>query len=69
MPSLENLIEHVRQLGLRRMRLCSGLVLFTYVSLHLTNHALGNVSLEVMERGLLVQKRSEERRVGKECRP
>jgi adenylate cyclase len=55
-PSLENLIEHVRVLGLRRIRLCSGLVLFTYVSLHLTNHALGNVSLEVMERGLLVQK-------------
>lgn len=32
------------------------MVLFCYVSLHLTNHALGNLSLELMERGLLVQK-------------
>jgi adenylate cyclase len=41
---------------LRQVRLCSGLVCFTYVSLHLTNHALGNVSLAAMERCLLVQK-------------
>jgi len=45
-----------RSIGVRQVRLCSGLVLFCYVSLHLTNHALGNVSLAVMERGLLVQK-------------
>ncbi len=32
------------------------MVLFCYVSLHLTNHALGNLSLALMERGLLVQK-------------
>jgi adenylate cyclase len=31
-------------------------VLFTYVALHLSNHALGNVSLAWMERALLVQK-------------
>ncbi|HET6234968.1 MAG TPA: adenylate/guanylate cyclase domain-containing protein [Acetobacteraceae bacterium] len=42
--------------GIRSVRLCSGLVLFTYVTLHLSNHALGNVSLDWMERGLLVQK-------------
>ena len=41
---------------MRQIRLLSGLVLLTYVSLHLTNHALGNISLAVMERGLLVQK-------------
>jgi adenylate cyclase len=38
------------------VRLISGLVLFTYITLHLTNHALGNISLDAMERGLLVQK-------------
>lgn len=40
----------------RAVRLCSGLVLFTYVSLHLLNHSLGNISLGWMERGLLVHK-------------
>src|SRR5262245_2589802 len=35
----------------RRVRLASGLVLFTYVTLHLANHALGLVSLEAMESG------------------
>ena len=33
-----------------RLRLATGLVLFAYVTLHLTNHALGNLSLEAMER-------------------
>jgi len=40
----------------RTVRLTSGLVLFTYVGLHLLNHSLGNISLAWMERGLLVQK-------------
>ena len=35
----------------RRVRLASGLVLFTYVTLHLANHALGLVSLDAMESG------------------
>src|SRR5208282_116050 len=30
--------------------------LFTYVTLHFANHALGNISVEAMENGLLVQK-------------
>ncbi len=42
--------------GHRTVRLASGLVLFTYVGLHLCNHSLGNISLAWMERGLLVQK-------------
>ena len=46
----------VRPSGVRQIRLCSGLVLLLYVSLHLTNHAMGNISLAAMERGLLVQK-------------
>jgi len=33
----------------RRLRLWSGLVLFAYVTTHLLNHALGIISLEVLE--------------------
>ncbi|HME27091.1 MAG TPA: hypothetical protein VKI44_38185 [Acetobacteraceae bacterium] len=36
----------------RHLRLASGLVLLTYVSLHLTNHALGIWSIDLAERGL-----------------
>jgi adenylate cyclase len=35
----------------RRLRLASGLVLFSYVFLHFLNHSLGNFSLEAMEQG------------------
>ena len=35
----------------RRFRLASGLVLFSYVFLHFLNHSLGNISLEAMEAG------------------
>lgn len=35
----------------RRFRLGSGLVLFSYVFLHFLNHSLGNISWEAMERG------------------
>ena len=42
--------------SLRQIRLATGLVLFTYVTLHFANHALGNISVEAMESGLLVQK-------------
>jgi adenylate cyclase len=40
----------------RRLRLITGLTLFTYIGTHLLNHSLGNVSIPVMEAGLLVQK-------------
>ena len=39
----------------RRLRLASGLVLFSYVFLHFLNHSLGNISWEAMERGAVVQ--------------
>jgi adenylate cyclase len=55
-PPLASVIRRLRPSGLRQVRLYSGLVLFCYVSLHLTNHSLGNLSLALMERGLLVQK-------------
>jgi adenylate cyclase len=38
----------------RDLRLASGLVLFTYVAVHLVNHTLGLVSVTVAERGLAV---------------
>jgi adenylate cyclase len=37
---------------IRRLRLASGLVMLSYVTMHLLNHALGLVSLAVMERTL-----------------
>ncbi len=40
----------------RGVRLVTGLTLFTYVGLHLTNHSLGNISISAMEAGLRVQK-------------
>ena len=51
--------QPTRKVGLdrRQTRLFSGLVLFTYVALHYINHALGNISVDAMERGLALQKR------------
>lgn len=41
--------------GLRRqLRLASGLILFAYITGHLTNHALGLVSLDTAETGLRI---------------
>ena len=37
----------------RRIRLFTGLVLFTFVTTHLLNHALGVVSLHAAEEGRL----------------
>ena len=42
----------IRKVGVRRIRLASGLILFTYLLTHYTNHALGNVSLSAMSAGL-----------------
>src|SRR5215472_14522492 len=39
---------------IRRLRLTTGLILFTYVSTHLLNHALGLISLEAMAAGRAV---------------
>jgi adenylate cyclase len=38
--------------AIHQLRLASGLVLFAYIALHLTNHALGVISLDLAERGL-----------------
>ncbi len=42
--------------SVREVRLACGLVLFTYVSLHYLNHALGLFSVAAMEEGLNLQK-------------
>ena len=34
---------------IRRLRLISGLVMLTYVTMHLLNHAVGLISLKAME--------------------
>jgi adenylate cyclase len=42
----------LRQVGVRRVRLASGLVLFSYLLTHYANHALGNISPAAMDAGL-----------------
>ena len=42
--------------GIRRLRLASGVVLLTYVTTHLANHAVCNVSFAAADRLLLAQK-------------
>ena len=44
------------RLWLRKARLATGLTLFYYVSTHLLNHCLGNISIPAMEAGMAVQK-------------
>lgn len=39
----------MRGIGIRQVRLASGLVLFAYITSHFTNHALGNISLSAMD--------------------
>lgn len=44
------------RLWVRKLRLVTGLTLFYYVSTHLLNHSLGNISISAMESGMVVQK-------------
>ena len=39
------------QMTYRRLRLAAGLVMFTYLALHLTMHSLGNLSFDAMQWG------------------
>ena len=41
-----------RGIGIRQVRLACGLVLFTYLLSHFINHALGNISLAAMAKGI-----------------
>ena len=50
-----DLFDHMRLGGLlRKLRLGSGLILFAYITIHLTNHALGLISLDAAETGLRI---------------
>jgi adenylate cyclase len=54
-PWSETLLsELAAKLSIRNLRLVSGLVLFTYITAHLINHALGLISLDAAERGLAI---------------
>ena len=41
-----------RAIGVRRIRLATGLVMFAYLLTHFTNHSLGNISLAALNAGL-----------------
>lgn len=43
-----------RSVGLRQIRLACGLVLFTYLLSHFLNHALGNISLDALQAGVII---------------
>ena len=42
------------QMTIRRLRLAAGLIMLSYLTLHLSMHALGNVSFEAMQWGTLI---------------
>jgi adenylate cyclase len=53
LPGREQLLSRLSWRSLRRnLRMASGLVLFTYITAHLVNHALGLISLNTAEEGL-----------------
>ncbi len=53
--AVSSLGRRVRGIGIRQVRLATGLVLFTYITSHFTNHALGNISLGAMDDMLTYQ--------------
>jgi adenylate cyclase len=55
-PNPEAAVPRRLRLNVRTLRLVTGLTMFTYVGTHLINHSLGNVSIPVMENGLIIQK-------------
>src|SRR3974377_347405 len=42
------------QMTIRRLRLAAGLVMLSYLALHLTMHALGNISFQAMQWGTYI---------------
>jgi adenylate cyclase len=52
--SREQLAKSIRGIGLRQVRLVSGMVLFSYLVSHFLNHALGNVSMAALARGVYI---------------
>jgi len=52
MLSSERIRTFVRGIGVRQVRLVSGLVLFAYLVSHFLNHALGNISMGALDDGI-----------------
>ena len=50
--SSEQIRTLARGIGLRQIRLVSGMILFAYVLSHFLNHALGNISLDATADGV-----------------
>src|SRR5437016_8895418 len=50
--SRERLTTLLRGISLRQVRLVSGMILFAYLISHFLNHALGNISMEALARGV-----------------
>jgi adenylate cyclase len=51
-PTREQLTTLIRGISLRQVRLVSGVILFAYLISHFLNHALGNISMEALTRGV-----------------
>ena len=49
---LDRLARSIRGVGVRQVRLASGIVLFAYLVSHFLNHALGNISMEALATGV-----------------
>jgi adenylate cyclase len=49
LPLQVPLARALRGIGVRQIRLCSGIILFTYLVSHFINHALGNISTDAMD--------------------
>ena len=48
----DRLTRSIRGVGVRQVRLASGIVLFAYLVSHFLNHALGNISIEALASGV-----------------
>jgi adenylate cyclase len=46
--------DFIRGIGVRQVRLACGLVLFSYLLSHFLNHALGNISLDALQAGVII---------------
>ena len=48
----EQIRTFARGIGVRQVRLVSGVILFSYLVSHFLNHALGNISLDALAAGI-----------------
>lgn len=45
-------VHRLRGIGIRQVRLVTGIILFAYLISHFANHAFGNISLSAMDDAL-----------------